>query len=130
MDLTREQIEALKTYANAVGIPVGEATPEQIKAINEAATMFRRDGIIKDNVLSVLCTLALRGLKVQWRPTETAPRGERVILFCGSLNGEKEVIASNIGRDPAFPWHCDDNSRIAHDVPTHWLPLPAPPEGK
>jgi hypothetical protein len=105
MDLTRERIESWRAFFSDVE---PEDSPE----------------------LNALCGLALRGLEGRWRPIETAPKGERVILFCGSLNGEKEVIASNIGRDPEFPWHCDDTSRIAHDVPTRWLPLPAPPEGK
>jgi hypothetical protein len=66
--------------------------------------------------------------RCQWRPIKTAPRdGTRVIVSChagsaGYLDG--------IGRwgvaGPTERWIC--LGKVSFTDPTHWMPLPPPPE--
>ena len=59
------------------------------------------------------------GTEMTWQPIETAPKDGRFILawsdydctFIGIFNGT---------------WWIDDHDNICR--PTHWMPLPAPPE--
>jgi hypothetical protein len=70
-----------------------------------------------------------------WRPIETAPKdGTEVLLYCpeqGVARGRWNDCryASN----PRPYWTNDAErlfgvSRTRSDQPTHWMPLPAPPE--
>ena len=76
-----------------------------------------------------------RRAEAQWQPIETAPRelGKRILCLkdCGegTLTSISIVFWLNDGE-----WHLDDcASRTAEGFGyrvTHWMPLPAEPEGK
>lgn len=58
-----------------------------------------------------------------WRPIETAPEtGESVIVFC-RVNGVVQAIY-----DRAAPGWTDAIEAAMMLFPTHWMPLPAPPD--
>lgn len=74
---------------------------------------------------------------MKWQPIETAPRDGSYFLACNGGSGAswvahyKPVYTS--GYRPENPWpsvmlnhrHCRKN---ASRMPTHWMPLPEPPE--
>lgn len=65
----------------------------------------------------------------QWQPIETAPKdGTRVILYVppyGAMTGHNTF--SNFGGRQSDYWSC--HSSLNRDAqPTHWMPLPTPPE--
>lgn len=53
-----------------------------------------------------------------WRPIETAPLNERVLL----LDGHDQHV---IGQQTAFGWFIDGH--VLPVTPTHWMPLPDAP---
>ena len=108
MDLTKEQIEAHKQTAERYAAS---------KALGS---------LIDSNHLIALCTLALRGLEGQWRPIETAPKdGTRVLLLRSHEEGfDSKRIGVGYWKNETW-W-----STRPGMPPSHWLPLPAPPEGK
>lgn len=66
----------------------------------------------------------------QWQPIETAPRdGSDIQVSIFKWNdprfGRKTVIA-NCDSDQDDEWYDDDGDKIHQ--PTHWMPLPKPPE--
>lgn len=83
-------------------------------------------------------------LESEWRDISNAPRdGSWVLLFCDFHDGGKEMRVARWVADhrPAtrrekpygpFVWATQDGppnlGTIAERVPTHWMPLPAPPD--
>ena len=69
----------------------------------------------------------------EWQPIETAPKDGTWVLVCG--NGWDVMMASysydgRIGRGYFWgPTEWDDYE-LAEQQPTHWMPLPEPPENK
>lgn len=70
----------------------------------------------------------------KWQPIETAPKdGTSVLLWFPSRQGY-------VGRQDCVPCHWSEwgggvweNATSGHmqsDTPTHWMPLPAPPQPK
>lgn len=59
---------------------------------------------------------------MEWMPIETAPKnGERFLFTNGGFIG--------IGFFISGQWFaCDSWRGETNSVPTHWMPLPAPPE--
>jgi hypothetical protein len=58
----------------------------------------------------------------EWLPIESAPMDIDVLLYA---DGECVVAGWFEARDD---WETSDLRTVLH--PTHWMPLPAPPEGK
>jgi hypothetical protein len=65
--------------------------------------------------------------QTRWRPIATAPRNEWVLLYCPTL--KSCVVGSETGRIPKFI-KTDGFGIDTTESPTHWKPLPQPPEGK
>jgi hypothetical protein len=79
-----------------------------------------------------------------WQPISTAPRnGRRILLWdahknvvvSGCWHHEPERDNPTSGLEPAWSWWVADEDVVMwdggpDDHPTHWMPLPAPPEGK
>lgn len=69
----------------------------------------------------------------QWQPIETAPKdGTDVLLWCaGAMEPSYALIASWVDFKGEAPdgW-CDASTGRYNDgcPPTHWMPLPSPPE--
>ena len=66
-----------------------------------------------------------------WQPIESAPKGGSEILL-GHANGDCIVgywghARNSFIRD--YAW-CDGSTDLAVTWPTHWMPLPQPPEAK
>lgn len=66
-----------------------------------------------------------------WRPIETAPKDTSVLLarvgmpfpmFCGRLRYGNSYEP----QQDELVWRCDSSGRFGN--PTHWMPLPEPPE--
>jgi hypothetical protein len=73
-------------------------------------------------------------VKRQWLPIQTAPNGQRVLLFCphdGIFQGERRDATEHWlvywnAHFSAFDRYEDD---IINSTATHWMPLPEPPKG-
>lgn len=63
-----------------------------------------------------------------WQPIETAPEDEPCLIAtkCGTV-GEASMLL-NDDREPVWFWAGDIAVHSNHQ-PTHWQPLPPPPEG-
>ena len=54
-----------------------------------------------------------------WRPIETAPKGQQVLLY----------FPAETGRNPLNEWIKLDRYPVGYPrQPTHWMPMPAPPK--
>jgi hypothetical protein len=70
---------------------------------------------------------------VEWQSIETAPDDGNPILCCDATTGEirvgiRKLFYANSGR---YEWFRDDLNVPGQTwslVPTHWMPLPQPPE--
>lgn len=61
----------------------------------------------------------------QWMPIETAPRdGTRVLVYIEGGGLYWRIIARTL--DESGGWYTDPGKH--HVQPTHWQPIPAPPE--
>lgn len=72
-----------------------------------------------------------------WQPIETAPKDGTEILLFELLRGEESMIRAGYWEDQgesihdvgeAAGWSIADSGYIGEIRPTHWMPLPAPPE--
>jgi hypothetical protein len=62
---------------------------------------------------------------VEWQPIESAPRdGTRILTWCPQSTDFTRKLNINWFKDGV--WQKNANS-LGH-VPTHWMPLPAPPQ--
>jgi len=63
-----------------------------------------------------------------WQPIETAPKDGTVVLLAGC----RKPVAAAWLEDEIDWWHVDDNKRgpfaLRGPGPTHWMPMPAPPQ--
>jgi hypothetical protein len=94
---------------------------DQIKQVSEALKSARMAKI--ERPLSECYTdMAQAAIDVLqgWQPIETAPKDERVLLFCPELSATNK---QRIELDAAY----STKGRYAHSWATHWLPLPQPP---
>lgn len=65
-----------------------------------------------------------------WQPIETAPQGRRVLVFMPPLpydDDAGEVVVATQSKSCAG-WWSDDEGDDLRVNPTHWQPLPTPPE--
>ena len=59
----------------------------------------------------------------EWQPIDTAPKdGTDVLVWCG---GAMFIACMEVGR-----WFFDRTDYSVKPLPTHWMPLPAPPENE
>jgi hypothetical protein len=84
-----------------------------------------------------LCEAADAIDAARWKPIETAPRDTEVLVWFGPQVGVKSATYTSPWTDEVLMWCVDDKKFDPHPVrqyclpyPTHWRPLPAPPEGE
>jgi hypothetical protein len=67
-----------------------------------------------------------------WQPIDTAPKDRAVLVFSPSLGcvlcNYSKRPSKTLGYESDWVSDCDGN-RLARQ-PTHWMPLPAPPEAQ
>ena len=67
----------------------------------------------------------------EWQPIETAPKDGTKLLLCESVDENYIFVGSwSETRNPKWygtNWYCVEYDAFNH-APTHWMPLPQPPE--
>jgi hypothetical protein len=70
-----------------------------------------------------------------WRPIATAPQDTEVLVWFGPAAGVKSATYTDKDDDGILFWCVTDGKFAPHPVrrycapyPTHWMPLPTPPE--
>lgn len=63
----------------------------------------------------------------EWQPIETAPKNKAVIACDGSAVGEACLIQYE---DNISGWYWASDRSAMLSQPSHWMPLPSPPEAK
>lgn len=128
-------------------------TPEWIEAASgdlalDYVDWLGRDKVDPDaeHVLSVSISQALlsayeRGrVEREWQPIETAPKDRSPIVIAVPTKDRDDFIVGEAYFDPEHydgewwwagtghgDYHGGPISEINHHMPTHWMPLPAPP---
>ncbi len=75
---------------------------------------------------------------MEWRPIETAPRDGTYVLVFGlrgdwwpgegfQPRGTPEVTIASCGDAKRDRWEMIEDGPVRDFLPTHWMPLPAPP---
>jgi hypothetical protein len=72
----------------------------------------------------------------EWQPIETAPKDKYILLYCsrfGIIRGKWSD--EQYAKTPRPYWRHDKTDLYGirdtrDDQPTHWMPLPNPPEAK
>ena len=73
-------------------------------------------------------------METDWRPIDTAPREEDVLVYLPEAELCRIEVASlglshheNAGKAHYWWGGCEGNTWILKEKPTHWRPLPEPP---
>lgn len=69
---------------------------------------------------------------IGWIPvSERLPDENRVLIFCPLLEPREIVGARRYSPSDGWSvWVTDDGQELGETEPTHWMPLPSPPEVK
>lgn len=110
------------------------------KAIDKAFTDYglRIDWRLRDATVGAILAelpsapepvrLELAALLNPWRPIEEAPKdGTEILVYTTDQSAWYVVFWDDEPGCPSHPWQTPDGISYHRDVPTHWLPLPAPP---
>lgn len=81
---------------------------------------------LKDKMRDVAQAALTAALAEMWRPIESAPHGETLMLFWIDKNGAPKFAFDKASYD----WKCGDYAKgvSRHDRATHFAPLPSPPK--
>jgi hypothetical protein len=71
----------------------------------------------------------------EWLPIETAPKDGSAVLgyfpgYDGVSFARRDVIAMYWSGWGGGIWDCASSGHHIHQSPTHWMPLPSPPDSK
>lgn len=125
-----------------------EAAPESGWTLNEAQVREVCDkacdmaDVSVDETESVMCAMidlgyaSTKDAHAGWQPIETAPKdGTVVLVYPGVWSNRTCSVArwddDRSAKRPRPYWSRDDTSSVTtcrNVPPTHWMPLPAPPE--
>lgn len=105
--------------------------------------LYNPELAIHDKVRDLLldCRAALSDPQIRrevggWRPIESAPKDGTAILLLykgHAVEALWECVDSGdgeSGKQPAYRWSSEFDFFGYGTEPTHWMPLPEPPEGK
>jgi hypothetical protein len=97
-----------------------------------AEQMAGKPGAINNSAAACLMLQLCSLFEERWiSVSERLPgANERVLIFCPLLEPE-EIIGATLLK-ASLPsggaWSCDDGQLLGETEPTHWMPLPEPPE--
>jgi len=99
---------------------VSRENPEGLTA-REMLDRFRNDGSCEKALLALLdeCENLRRG----WRPIETAPK-DGAFMLCVAESGHVNIMQWCVDGY----WRSNTKSPVGYWGPTHWRPLPDPPD--
>jgi hypothetical protein len=69
--------------------------------------------------------------KCEWQPIETAPKDRRIRMFVDGEEKHGRWDDDKYAKKPRPHWRWEGGYSITNvrtNQPTHWMPLPAPPE--
>lgn len=104
------------------------------RGLSNLAQLIEKDGF-NDPVIGGAAEAVTAALTHQWQDISTAPRdGTRILCVTRGRVGIRYWNYQRFHANPRPFWD-DDNPRwgisyCRQNPPTHWLPLPAPPEGE
>ena len=88
--------------------------------------------LMQDELVARIAANAKRDIPTGWQPIETAPKDDEILLY-GRYNSDSQGYMPRpmVGRWGTFHkrWEIHAGSRFGIR-PTHWMPLPAPPQGE
>lgn len=87
---------------------------------------WAKDDIVPGDLQADLLAAAEIVEAGEWQPIETAPKDEAVLVYRNCF-----IIAhfnSVAGRWIGYGWDSADTLNMLTTPPTHWRPLPSPPE--
>lgn len=91
-------------------------TPEDGPSITSALLLEAADA---------LAALAQRSVGQGWQPIETAPSGPVLVAW----SHQPTWVPQSAYRRADGEWtEADGDGRAMYSTPTHWMPLPSPPE--
>jgi hypothetical protein len=101
---------------------------EMVVALERAIMRLTAHG---DNHTEYLRPVLLFLIESQWQPIETAPQGQRVLVYLGGRVTIAQDININKENDEDQQWVLSWHGPISiNEMPTHWMPLPSPPKDK
>lgn len=125
-----DEIDRLTAAKSGVGI-----TDEMVGDLLEIAGWFKDNGMSgkhdPDDAYAKVCERAAAALTAAigkmegWRPIETAPHDEVVLLYWKDWADRIYMEAARASHGESFPNGYSNMSR--HGYATHWMPLPSPP---
>ncbi len=64
----------------------------------------------------------------EWQPIETAPKDGSIVILGCAHPGFRPVAVCWAQDKVRWEWPMSNGRPLKHYDPTHWQPLPAPPE--
>lgn len=101
-------------------IVTGDPTTDRLLEQQELIEQIFPTSAVADKQLKKIEDRAMK-----WEPIETAPKDEAILAHWSAslgFNGEYEVIVLSEQLNELSEWYEGNES------PTHWMPLPEPPE--
>lgn len=102
-------------------------TPDEQRAqelAEKLVEMFHRDATFGETE-ALLLPYVRDSARYRWQPIETAPKGEWILLSCGSAGIVEGCYTTPEGCEPAM-WMDSYGRQIFG--PLHWVPLPDTPD--
>ena len=138
--------EIRRSFETSVAWPIPEHQPDyQSLLIHPTALRRRRPGYIKQrrgeiNGARLSGAAGVGVMPLEWMPIDTAPQdGTGIIVY-----HEDAGVCAAFCPQPGFAWYCMEETNTATvrksrttiptmssflSPPTHWMPLPEPPDG-
>lgn len=115
-----------RVAANAERRKAGHTSPDAILSAHDKMEIARE---CADRIRSLASPATERGSVVAWQSMETAPRGgPSYLVWCPDRMNTYVVVWRDYGWGEPGWHHFAEGNLPLRQTPTHWMPLPAPPE--